>query len=458
MIDCLDGPLAAAERNFVREELQGLLAFQLDLARWSQPRTSPPRLRAAMPIVSLYVRGELRGCQAYGAGPSEQRLARAFLAASADSRFAPLESAERAQIVAQASYALRLRRVSTQSAGDEFMAGVHGLVLVADARPVLLVPDVARDLGLDEEGFLSVLEEKANLSRAEWHEHELYAFETERVVARLEPPVLAREAALPAALNWLARQVDDDGRVRFGLDSRSGEVLQRGPLRHARAASVIQVLTLDATTASTAERARSWLGRELAQAHSGGAVEDWPDAVGPVAATWALACLAGLPGHSTLKALASSPELHAEPWHAAQVVAALGHEAPDALWQTCVNALADQPFAPWTAIAAHRRTDREIFERALANLLASLPNPEWGFVSEPALAGLTLEALAFAESTEVQRRRTATLDLLRRSQLWSDCDPSPVPGWVEGAFPLAPNQTLLRCDATAHAALALVSS
>jgi hypothetical protein len=411
-------------------------------------------LRSATPIVSLYVGGELRGCQAYGAGPPEQRLARAFLAASTDSRFAPFEQSERAECVAQASYALRLRRVNAETPSEEFVAGVHGLVLVVGAHPVLLVPDVARDLGLDEDGFLSVLEQKAGSSRAAWHQHALYAFETERIVARTEPP-LAREAAFPAALNWLARQVESDGRVRFGLDSRSGEALQRGLLRHARAASVIQVLALNGATESTAERARSWLGRELERAHSGQAVDDWPDDVAPVAATWALACLAGIQAHSTLRALASSPGLHAEPWHAAQVVAGLGREAPDELWQTCVQSLASQPFAPWTVIAAHRRNDRATFELAIGNLLARLPAPEWGFVSEPALAGLALEALALGESAEVRQRRSDTLELLRRSQLWSDCDPAPVPAWVHGAFPLAPSQTLLRCDATAHAALAL---
>ncbi|HET7539624.1 MAG TPA: AMMECR1 domain-containing protein, partial [Polyangiaceae bacterium] len=452
-----DGPLTGAERSFVHEELQTLLEFQHDLARWRPPRPSPLRSKEATPIVSLYVLGELRGCQAYGAGPSDQRLARAFLAASADSRFAAFEQHERARIVAQASYARSLRRITAKDPSAEFVAGIHGLVLMVDAHPVLLVPDVARDLGLDEEGFLSVLEQKSNLSRRQWPNFALYAFETERIVARSEPP-LSRDEPLPAALNWLARQVESNGEVRFGFDSRSGTALQRGPLRHARAASVIQVLALDPTTESTAARARSWLGRELERAHSGHGVEDWPDDVAAVAATWALACLAGVRAQATLRSLASSAGLHAEPWHAAQVVAALGREAPNELWQTCVQSLDSQPFAPWTAIAAHRRDDRATFERAIGHLLEHLPSPEFGFVSEPALAGLTLEALGLSENAEVRSRRANAFELLHRCQLWADCDPAAVPAWVHGAFPLAPSQTLLRCDASAHAALALASN
>ena len=147
----------------------------------------------------------------------------------------------------------------------------------------------------------------------------------------------------------------------------------------------------------------------------------------------------------------------AEPWHAAQVVAALGSHATAPLYAACVDAISLQPFAPWTAIAAHRRGDTATFERVIAHLLACLPPSDFGFVSEPALAGLTLEELGLSQNIEVGARRSATLELLRRSQLWADCDPAPIAASVHGAFPLAPNQTLLRCDATAHAALALAS-
>ncbi|HET9929383.1 MAG TPA: AMMECR1 domain-containing protein [Polyangiaceae bacterium] len=454
MIGCLEATLDQSERDAVREELEGLLAFQRDLAVWRPLRPGSPVLRGLTPIVSLYVHGELRGCQAHGGGAPEQRLARAFLAASADQRFRALTPDEREQIVAQVSYARRLRQISVKHVKAEFVAGVHGLMLVAAEGPVLLVPDVARDLALDEEGFVGVLEQKANSPRDAWGKLELFAFETERVVARTDG-YWARQPALPAVLNWLAQQVELDGRVRFGLDSRSGESLHRGFLRHARTASVVQALSVDSTTAPTAARARTWLTNELERGHSGQTVDDWPDDAAGIAATWALASLAGIRCEAVLGELARAPALHAEPWHAAQVVAALGQDAPTALWQVCVDSLAREPFAPWTAIAAHRRSDEATFERAIRMLVERLPPREFGFVAEPALAGLTLEALALSSNSEVGSRRAEALELLRQSQLWADSDPAPLASWVHGAFPLAANQSLLRCDASAHAALAL---
>lgn len=453
MIGYLGETLDEKDRDSIREELEGLLAFQRDLATWRGTRTCPAAVRELTPIVSLYVQGELRGCQAYGLGAPEQRLARAFFAASADQRFPVLAPEERAELVAQVSYARRLRRVNTESAQDEFVAGIHGLMLVIGESPVLLVPDVASDLGLDEEGFLKVLEQKANLPRAEWGAHELYAFETERIVGRNE--YFPRQPALRAALNWLAQQVESDGCVRFGLESRRGEAVARGFLRHARAASVVQALSLDAATETLAAKARAWLSRELARGNSGESVDDWPESVAAIAATWALASLAGIRGEGPLRELANSPALHAEPWHAAQVAAALGHGANATLWRICVDALEREPFAPWTAIAAHRRGDTPVFDRAIQNLVERLPPRESGFVAEPALAGLTLEALGLSANAEVRTRRAEALELLLRCQLWADSHPAPVAAWVHGAFPLAPNQSLLRCDATAHAALAL---
>jgi len=454
----LEQPLACPDRAFVLEQLSALLEWQRALQHFAPAPALPESLTQAMPIVSLSVAGELRGCFAYGRGPAQQRLTRAFLAALADARFPAIEEAERAQLVAQVAYPVRARRLAVGSPLTQFAAGVHGLALVNADQVVLLVPDVAREQGLNEEGFVCALEHKAELPRSRWDAFEVFAFETERVVARCHEPARPREDALAGALGWLARQVESDGRVRFGIDPSRGQTEFSGYLRHARAAGLVQALAQDPRFADVTARARAWLCSEVERASAGARVADWPSELPAVAGTLALCSLAGLDVQSALLPLASAPELFAEPWHAAQVVAALASGAPTELWQVCVNALEQRSFAPWTVIAAQRRGDSETFERALGALRDHMPrDSEFGFVAEPALAGLAIEALALATDPDSRALQIRSLSLLERCQLWADTDPAPNSSWVHGAFPLARNQLSLRVDATAHAALALAT-
>lgn len=455
----LEQPLTFADRSFLHWQLKALLEWQRALQHFEATPPVPAALARALPIVSLSVGGQLRGCFAHGRGPAEQRLTRAFLAALADPRFPAITEGERARLVAQVAYPVRARRLDPELVAAQFAPGVHGLALVRGDDCVLLVPDVAREQGLDAEQFVSVLERKAELDRSQWGGLKVFAFETERVVARCHEAACARDTPLRGALGWLARQVEADGEVRFGIDSNTGKAVTSGFLRHARAASVVQALALDPLHCEVTERARSWLRREVERACTGSAVADWPSALPQVAGTLALCVLSGLDVQSALLPLASAAELLTEPWHAGQVASALAGSAPSELWQACVKDLEQQPFAPWTAIAAHRRGDSATFERALRALRSNVPTAsELGFVAEPALAGLAIEALALAADSETRALHAASSALLIRCQIWADSDPAPRSAWVHGAFPLTRNNAFLRVDATAHAALALTQA
>jgi len=454
----LEQALTSRDRAFIRRELEGLLEWQRALQHFAPTPALPEALARAMPIVSLSVDGQLRGCFAYAQGPAQQRLTRAFLMALADARFPAIEDAARARLVAQVAYPVRTRRLELGSKTTQFAAGVHGLALVKADNVVLLVPDVAREQGLDEEGFVCALEHKAELERASWDAFEVFAFETERVVARCHESAREREDPRTGVLGWLARQVEPDGRVRFGIDSNRGLPAFSGFLRHARAASLVQALALDERYSDVTARARAWLCSEVERARAGATVADWPSELPQVAGTLALCCLAGVGVQSALLPLASAPELLAEPWHAAQVASALASRAPSELWQVCVKALEQQSFAPWTVIAAHRRGDGATFERALGALRDHMPRTsEFGFVAEPALAGLAVEALALASDPDSRALHARSVALLEGCQLWADNDPAPDSSWVHGAFPLARNQLFLRVDAAAHVALALAT-
>jgi hypothetical protein len=327
----------------------------------------------------------------------------------------------------------------------------------------LLLPDVARDEQLDTDGFIAVLERKAGLPRAEWPHDGLFAFETESLVARVKSQKLPRRTASDAAARWLLRAVGADGSLPFGLHPRTGEKEAFGLLRHARAAVAIQALSRHELGQSAAARARRWLAREIDLALGGNAPRDWPEELPLVAGTLALAAFAGVERAEPMLRLAQAPEVSAVAWHAAQLVAALGPRAPQALFQACVKDLDANPYAPWTAIAAHRRSDDAVFARAISGLVATVPRAssslqERGFVSEPALAALSIEALALSSDSTARATCQAALELLGERQLWGDSHPAADPRWVNGAFPLSASADFLRIDVTGHALLALTAT
>jgi hypothetical protein len=147
-------------------------------------------------------------------------------------------------------------------------------------------------------------------------------------------------------------------------------------------------------------------------------------------------------------------------WHAAQVVAALGADAPREIWDICVRDLDQQPWAPWTAIAARARGDRATLARATRTLASSIPHrgphaggAAVGAVPEVALTALVAEALSGSPHAAALR---AARGFLRRAQIHATRRGALDPSLSHGAFPLSPVADGLRCDVTAHALLALL--
>jgi hypothetical protein len=157
------------------------------------------------------------------------------------------------------------------------------------------------------------------------------------------------------------------------------------------------------------------------------------------------------------------PEVANHPWHAAQVVVALGPGAPGALLRACASDLARRPWAPWTAIAAARCGDARTLARAGAALADAIADsgPHAGGacvtpVPEIALTAITAEALALLDSSSSRSALARARAFLRRWQLLPGRISAALdPAMSVGAFPASPVADLLRGDITAHALLAL---
>ncbi|HSU41497.1 MAG TPA: AMMECR1 domain-containing protein, partial [Polyangiaceae bacterium] len=444
------------------------------------------RVPAGTPIVSLYLDGALRGCTGMSEGPPRQRLARAFLQALGDSRFGGVAHTERDRLVAQVAYPVRMERLSLDRVEQRLAPGTQGLVLSWPGEPpVVLLPDVAREHELDAAGFLGAMEHKVGLARSGWGSHRLHAFETDGVVVRPRAPrpgagvgasrpraaplAASRAARLEldpaaAALRWLERQVATDGAVTFGVEPRSGERHGDGLMSHGRAAVVVQALALHARGRKAAQRARAWLERDIDRGLAG-RLATFPREVPLVAGTLALAKLAGIAVEAPLREIAASPALQLEPWHAAQVVCALGADAPAELYRACVNALASEPRAPWTALAARALGDRATHARVARTLAACVPKDGAhaggvgpGTLPEVALTALVVEALAGATEPAARTARARALAFVLGEQHLARVPPDIAePELAFGAFPLTPVHAYLRSDVTAHALLALES-
>ncbi len=463
-LPALARPLSRAERGELARSLGALLRFQHRLRAWPRLGRTP----GGTPIVSLYLDGALRGCTGMSEGPPGERLARAFLLALGDPRFGGVAPADRRRLVAQVAYPSQLARLALEHAETRVAAGVQGLVLSRRREPpVVLLPDVAREYELDAAGVLRALEHKAGLERAAWGPHRLFTFETESVVARPGSSATrashAADSALDpadAAVRWLARQVASDGAVTFGVEPRSAERHLDGVMSHGRAAAVVQALALHPRGRPAAKRARAWLERELARGLAG-RVPAFPRELPLVAGTLALAKLAGIDCDAPLRELAANPVLGAEPWHAAQVVCALGAAAPPALYRACVSALDSEPRAPWTALAARVLGDHATHAR-VARTLAALVPPAGGVgagtLPEVALTALVVEALAGATERSARTARARAFAFVLRQQHLAHVPPDVrEPESAFGAFPLTPVHAYLRSDVTAHAVLALAS-
>jgi hypothetical protein len=236
-------------------------------------------------------------------------------------------------------------------------------------------------------------------------------------------------------------------------------------MAHGRAAVLVQALAAHGGHEAVVARARSWLGAEIRAALRGRRVEGWPDDPASAAGTLALATLAGIDLDAELAAYAREHEaaVGRTPWHAAQVIAAIGNGAPRPLWAACVSDLEQRPWAPWTAIAAARLGDRATLQRvgrALADAIRTRAPHRGGAsitpVPETALTAVAVEALALVRApwarAAAARGREFLLSLqLTSERLYAALDPEV----ARGAFPASPVADVLRADVTGHALLAL---
>ncbi len=455
------------QRRALASELERFLNFQRSLRRWPTPRAGLD----ATPFVSLYARGRMFGCFGSVEGPPPERLARAFLRALEDVRFGGLAGAARADLVAQVSYPLRVvavprREALGRSVPRAFELGTHGVaVALADGRSSIVLPFVARESRMDARGLIDLALQKAGADSSD-KTARFWIFETCDVATgrgREEGP-----DPLGAATAWLAGLVDDDGAVTFAIDPRTGARFGVGDvMHHGRVAVAIAALERRGDHSAKVRRARGRLERDVRAGLAGKVVAGWPADPAMVAGTLALACLAGARVDVELAdfARAHRAALIKAPWHAAQVVSALGERADPRLLRACARDLDRAPWAPWTVLAARRCGDAELLARGERTLVESIrvDAPHEGGagvtkVPELALTAITVEALAPSSSPAARRAVARGRAFLRRWQLLGErLGAAYEPGAARGAFPISPGFDAVRCDVTAHAVLALTT-
>jgi AMMECR1 domain-containing protein len=456
--------LSKRQRQSVAAGLRGLLSWQRDLCAWVAPASVPD----ATAFVALYAHGRLRGCFGSDEGRPGERLARAFLRALMDIRFGGIGSGERSSLVAEVSYVTSVRARSFDRLMTDLETGTHGVGLLSErGAPVVLLPSVARDGGLTTAQLLDVLARKAGLADAQQLRRlETFLFETDAVVCRMGGPRARVRDTRDQAAKWLSEIVSAEGEVLFAVDGRTGMSQKFGPMHHGRAAAALQALARHGGYPREVARGLRRLERDIREGLAGRAPPGWPTDPFRVGGTLALALLAGANVEAELAQLArENADLGRVPWHAAQVVAALGPKAPAPLWQACVASLEREPWAPWTVLAARARGDRVVLERAEPALVSSVreASPHVGGVAEHAtthvpeiaITALTAEALAgspdHAARAAVRRARA----FLQRWQI-TERGPACAATTAFGAFPASPVSMLLRGDMTGHALGALL--
>lgn len=460
----LGARLSDRQRQRLATGVRGLLSWQRDLRAWIAPTGVPD----ATPFVALYARGRLRGCFGCDEGSPSERLARAFLRALMDTRFGGIASADRASLVAEVSYVSSVRTRTFNQLMTDLEPGTHGVGLLSDeGAPVVLLPAVARDGGLTGAQLLDALGRKANLADAQQlRRYETFLFETDVVVCRMGGPRMRAWDAREQAAKWLSGLVSAEGEVLFAIDGRTGLSQKVGPMHHGRSASLLQALARHGGYAREVTRGRDRLERDIREALAGRPSPGWPTNPFQVAATLALATLAGSNVEAELTQLAQeNVGLGRAPWHAAQVVTALGRNAPAPLWQACVTSLEREPWAPWTVLAARARGDGAVIERAEPALIESIRKsaPYTGGVTahtatgvpEIAITALTTEALAASPDRAARAAVARARAFLQHWQI-TERGPGCAAVTAIGAFPASPVSMLLRGDMTGHALTALL--
>jgi len=460
------GPLEARARRAVIADVRAWLAWQESLATWRRQR-SEVRTSAGAPaaaFVALYARGELRGCVGAVEGGAKERLARAFLSALLDTRFGGVRASDRRDLVAEVTYLRAPRFVDSDELSRELELGTHGIGLWRDrGGPVFLLPNVARDSRLDREGMVEALHRKAGPQPGS-----LFLFESEGIVVRRSPGLEDDPTPRDAAAAWLASLVRPHGAVRFAIDARTGAVIDVGTMHHARAAAVLQALAQHGGHRAAVARGRARMAVEIRRALEGVVVDGWPTAVAEVAGTLAHALRAGVAVRAEAVAYAAEHAgvIAQAPWHAGQVIAALGGDAPTPLWEACLRDLERQSWAPWTVLGMRARGEPAArAERAVRGLVAAVraSAPYEGAIiltnaAEVAVTALTIEALlAYPDIDGARAAILRARSFVSRQQLLASTIPAAFIGGeaeTTGAFVATPASSLLRGDVTAHALLA----
>ncbi len=395
-------------------------------------------------------------------GEGAEPVARGFLAAMNDPRFPPIGGSERGDLAAQVSFVYDVRAVARDELPLRFEAGTHGIAAREPERPpVLILPDIARGLRLEGGRLEATLVHKNGgrpfSERASW-----FVFRGTRAVARPFAKPEERPAT-DASAAWLAGMIQRDGTIVYAVDARTTEGTRVGPMHHARIAVAIEALAKHGGFPDHVRRARRRLEADARAALCGRAVAGWPERPDHVAGTLALAVLAGAELRAPLRELANRPEVRASSWHAPQVAAALAGETPPELWEACKRRVLADPWAPWTAIAAHGLKDGATLARCIPALEASVAvtAPHAGGVRWPGGAGGAELALsAIVAHALGASRSAAAARAMRFVRAWQFRDATtPLtlePRTAHGAFPSSPVASALRVDVTGHALRALL--
>jgi AmmeMemoRadiSam system protein B/AmmeMemoRadiSam system protein A len=161
--------LSAEEKSKLLTIARESIAQYLRDGTLPQAEASEPNLtRKSGAFVTLETAGELRGCIGHLLAQEPLYLTvqqTAVSAATQDPRFPSLSEEELGEITIEISVLSPLRRVTDV---EEIKVGTHGLLIVAEGRSGLLLPQVATDEGWSRDEFLDAVCRKAGLPDDTW--------------------------------------------------------------------------------------------------------------------------------------------------------------------------------------------------------------------------------------------------------------------------------------------------
>lgn len=170
--------MAVTER-LTRTQKRALLDLARDaiLVRLSRGTGAVPRIlgeisdptltRNCGAFVSLHVEGELRGCigSIHAMNPLHRTVAdMAVAAATGDSRFAPMSSAD----MRYADIEISVLSELSPAGLEDIEVGTHGLLIARKSKRGVLLPQVPTQYGWDAERFLGETCRKAGLAQDAW--------------------------------------------------------------------------------------------------------------------------------------------------------------------------------------------------------------------------------------------------------------------------------------------------